>query len=89
MKQIGLFIGNFYELIKTLQKKKIRKDNKKFTQYLSENENIILRYEPVIENKFVKIYFVDIKNIKQIYRYVKEDNDLEILIMNMNYELYF
>ena len=51
---------------------------KKFTQYLSQNESIILRYEPVIENKFVKIYFVDIKNIKQVYRYVKEDDDLEI-----------
>ena len=74
----GLFIGNCYELIKTLQKKKVRKDNKKFTQYLSENESIILRYEPVIENKFVKIYFVDIKNVKQVYRYVKEEDDLEI-----------
>ena len=67
----GLFIGNCYELIKTLQKKKVRikgddeKKERKFTQFLSHNESIILRYEPVIENIFVKIYFVDIKMLNK------------------------
>ncbi len=72
------FVAILYQLIKTLQKKKVKKDNKKFTQYLSENESIILRHEPVIDNKFVKLYYIDLKNVKQIYRYIKEDDDLEI-----------
>ena len=58
------------------QKRKIRNENGKyFIQHFKEKEKIIVRNETLMKINMLRCIYVDIKNIKQVFRYIKEEDE--------------
>ena len=72
------FVGVLYECVNINQKRKIKNENgKSFIQYFTEKEKIIGKNEIINENKYVRLFYGDVQNVKEIFRFIKENNDIE------------